>query len=157
MQKWGCKFDTLKSVVDNNDKKRFELTEEDGKSYIRAAQGHSMTAVATEELLKEITNPFEYTEIVHGTYYDPLPLIMQGGLNKRGRNHVHFAIGTPGKNGVISGMRSSCQVVVELNLTKAMYGEHKLKFFESSNKVILSEGLADGSIPVQCFRSVLDF
>lgn len=73
------------------------------------------------------------------------------------RNHVHLAIGTPGKDGVISGMRSSCQVVIELNMVKAVHGEHKIPFFVSKNNVVLSEGLADGSIPPSYFRSVLDF
>ena len=41
-------------------------------------------------------------------------------------------------------------------MPKAMYGPHKIPFFVSSNEVILSEGLPDGSIPPQYFRSVLD-
>lgn len=95
--------------------------------------------------------------MVHGTYFEPLPLIMNGGLNKMGRNHVHLAIGLPNDAGVISGMRSSCQVVIELNLVKAMHGTHKLPFYISKNNVILSEGLQDGSIPPDTFRYVLDF
>lgn len=93
--------------------------------------------------------------VVHGTYKEPLQLIMENGLNKMARNHVHMAVGI-GKNGVISGMRSSCQVVIEVNMPKAMYGFHKIPFFVSSNEVILSEGLKDGSIPPMYFRSVLD-
>lgn len=42
-------------------------------------------------------------------------------------------------------------------MVKAIHGEHKIPFFVSKNNVILSEGLADGSIPAQYFRSVLDF
>ena len=72
------------------------------------------------------------------------------------RNHMHLAIGLPG-NGVISGMRTSCEVVVEINMVKAIYGEHKIPFFMSENKVILTEGLADGSIPVDCLRMVFNF
>lgn len=87
---------------------------------------------------------------------EPLPLIMQGGLKRMNRNHMHLAVGLPG-NGVISGMRSSCQVVIEINMTRAMLSEHKMPFFISSNKVILSEGLEDGSIPTAYFRYVLDF
>ena len=134
-----------------------ELTERDGVALIRAAQGHSIQAVKTEVLLNRITNPFQYCEVVHGTYYEPLPLIMKGGVNKMKRNHAHFAIGYPGSDGLISGMRASCEVVIELNLTKAIHGEHKIPFYESTNKVILSEGLQDGSIPPQYFRSVFDF
>lgn len=35
------------------------------------------------------------------------------GLNKMGRNHIHFAAGEPGENGVISG-KSSGRMVVPL-------------------------------------------
>lgn len=73
------------------------------------------------------------------------------------RNHVHFAIGFPGSEGLISGMRSTCEIVIELNLTKAIHGKDKIPFYESSNKVILSEGLQNGSIPPAYFRSVYDF
>lgn len=72
------------------------------------------------------------------------------------RNHVHLAIGLPG-DGVISGMRASCQVVIEINMTKAMHGEHQIPFWISQNKVVLTAGLEDGSIPKAYFRYVLDF
>ena len=94
---------------------------------------------------------------MHGTYYEPMPLILKGGLNKMARNHMHFALGTPGKAGVISGMRSSCQVVIEINMAKAILGEHKIPFYLSGNNVILSAGLEDGSLPTSCFRTILDF
>lgn len=81
---------------------------------------------------------------------------MEHGLNKMARHHVHMAVGM-GKNGVISGMRASCQIVVEVNMPKAIYGVHKIPFFVSSNEVILSSGLPEtGSIPPNYFRSVLD-
>ena len=54
-------------------------------------------------------------------------------------------------------MRKSCQIVIEINIAKAMFGQQKLPFFVSNNNVILCEGLNDGSLPVQYFRSVLDF
>ena len=73
------------------------------------------------------------------------------------RNHIHFAIGMPDKKGVISGMRSSCEIVIEINLAKAMYGDHKIPFYISPNDVILCEGLNDGSLPPQYFRTVYDF
>ena len=123
---------------------------------IRATQGHTIKTVKTEELLDRIKNPFEYNQIIHGTYREPLPLIMQTGLNRMARNHMHLAIGLPG-NGVISGMRTSCEIVVDINMTKAMHGQHKIPFHISSNKVVLTEGLEDGSLPVEYFRWVLDF
>ena len=43
-------------------------------------------------------------------------------------------------------------------MTKAMHNaENRLAFFLSENKVILTEGLADGSIPAAYFRYVIDF
>ena len=54
-------------------------------------------------------------------------------------------------------MRKSCQIVIEINIAKAMFGQQKLPFFVSNNNVILCEGLNDGSLPVQYFRSALDF
>lgn len=156
VSKLNVDFAIIEHIVNNNDKKRFELKEEQNVKLIRAVQGHSMTQVKTEELLTKITNPFEYVQIIHGTYRDPLPLIMQTGLNRMGRNHSHLAIGLPG-NGVISGMRASCQIVIEINMTKAMQGPDKVPFWISSNKVVLSEGIANGSIPAAYFRYVLDF
>lgn len=74
---------------------------------MRAAQGHTIKAINDEELLTLITDPFKYLTVLHGTYKDPLPLIMKGGLSKMARNHVHMAIAM-NKDGVISGMRNSC-------------------------------------------------
>ena len=67
-----------------------------------------------------------------------------------------MAIGMPGKKGVISGMRTSCEVVVEVNMTKAIkLGQ--VPFFFSSNQVILSPGNESGSLLPEFFRSVIDF
>ena len=81
---------------------------------------------------------------------------MEGGLNKMRRNHIHFAIGMPNDPGVISGMPVSSQIVIEVNMAKAMNGEHKIPFYTSNNSVILCEGLNDGSLPTKYFRTVLD-
>ena len=79
------------------------------------------------------------------------------------RNHIHFALGMPGKKGVISGMRSSCEVVygkrsdstLEINIAKAMAAGYP--FFLSTNKVILCPGAKEkGCLPMEFFRSVTD-
>jgi len=93
--------------------------------------------------------------VIHGTYFEPLPKILEGGLNKMARNHIHMVEGFPGCGDVISGMRSSSEVVIEVNIVKALM--HKIPFHLSSNKVILSEGNKDGCLPAQFFRSVTDF
>ena len=66
-----------------------------------------------------------------------------------------MALGKPGKKGVISGMRSSCEIVIEVNIVKAVY--NKVPFFISTNKVILSPGLKDGSLLPNYFRTVQEF
>ena len=65
----------IENVVENNEKKRFELVK-DGSNYkIRAVQGHTMTTVKNEDLLTPMTinlndksNVFEFSQVIHGTY-----------------------------------------------------------------------------------------
>ena len=144
-------------IVENNEKKRYEvMTDNFQHEWIRAAQGHTLDTVKAEELLTKIEQPFYYNTVLHGTYKEPLPLIMKGGLNKMARQHVHMALGM-NNQGVISGMRNSCEIVIEVNIAKAMFGKHQIPFYISSNEVVLSPGYADtGSIPPDYFRTVLD-
>ena len=39
------------------------------------------------------------------------------------RNHIHLAIGYPNDENVISGMRSSSNVFIEIDLQKAIWDE----------------------------------
>jgi len=55
-------------------------------------------------------------QIIHGTYHEPLPLIMKSGLCRMTRNGVHMAIGLPDNKAVISGMRNTSEVIVEVNV-----------------------------------------
>ena len=54
-----------------------------------------------------------------------------------------MAIGYPKGSEVISGMRKSCDLFIEIDVEKAM--KDGMQFFESKNKVILSAGV-DGFI-----------
>ena len=85
----------IQRVVDNNDKKRFEIVERGHHQYIRATQGHSMKEVETEALLTKITDPTVYPVVIHGTYNKFWDLIKAGGLKRMSRNHIHFAPGLP--------------------------------------------------------------
>ena len=87
------------------------------------------------------------------------------------RNHIHLAQGVP-SDGVISGeqemlhvrkpiyshchagMRNSAQVLIYINLERALAGG--LKFYLSDNGVILSEGNETGVIPPIYFEKVTD-
>ncbi|KAG0337273.1 hypothetical protein BG000_005627 [Podila horticola] len=149
-------------VVETNDKKRFEVMEEritdkDGavvtKTFIRAVQGHSIKAV--EDLgLEPLTNPAQIPTVVHGTVFSKWDLIRQNGLSKMNRNHIHMAAGLLGESGVISGMRRSCNLYIYIDTVKAI--QDGIKFFRTSNSVILSDGLnGDGTIPAPYFLKVV--
>ncbi|XP_013406375.1 tRNA 2'-phosphotransferase 1 isoform X2 [Lingula anatina] len=141
-------------VVENNDKKRFavEQDEDTGRVKIRANQGHS---VQVENLqLSPLIEASQYPVVIHGTYRKAWESIRSQGLSTMNRNHIHFAPGEPEDSGVISGMRKSCQVLIYLNLQKAL--EDGLQFFLSDNNVILSPGNCDGIISPKYFSKVMD-
>jgi len=71
------------------------------------------------------------------------------------RAYIHFAKGLPGEEGVISGMRSSCEVFIYLDVEQCF--EDNIKFLISTNGVILSEGRYDTkTIPIVYFKKVVD-
>ncbi|KAL5361968.1 KptA family-domain-containing protein [Aspergillus floccosus] len=146
---------------------------------IRATQGHSMKSVEADSLLEKLTLDDESklpTTVVHGTFHASWPAILaSGGLRSMGRNQVHFATGpsldlvlaqvesaktSPAEGpGVISGMRRDAQVLIYINLKKALAAG--CPFWRSENGVILSEGMAqqDGapmSVPVEFFDVVVE-
>ena len=69
------------------------------------------------------------------------------------RNHIHFAPGEPGADGVISGMRKSCQIYIYVDMKAAMNAGYK--FYLSSNNVILCPGNQDGLLPIQFISRVM--
>ena len=177
-------FAELQAIVKDNDKQRFALslregcedeTSADPKDWmIRANQGHSVK-VESEGLLEAIGEDDEVVKgngvVVHGTTHAAWTRIVEtGGLKVMGRNHVHFASGLPATfkpidsaDGppadqagapVISGMRVSSTVLLYLNVEKAMAAG--IKFWRSSNGVILTEGNTDGMVPMAFFKRVED-
>ena len=76
---------------------------------------------------------------------------MGQGLSKMQRTHIHFAVGYPGDKNVMSGMRYSSDIMIEIDVPKAM--KAKIKFHRSKNNVILSSGF-DGIIPTMYFNKV---
>jgi 2'-phosphotransferase len=155
-----CSREEVTTVVTGSDKQRFAIILIDGKEYIRANQGHSIPVPDLE--LKRITSiediPKSETTsegiVVHGTYRNAWKSIKKQGLSKMTRNHIHFAVGTPGESHVISGMRSSCQVLVYVDIAAAL--ADGVDFFLSENHVVLSGGNAEGFILPKYFKAVLD-
>ncbi|XP_060077881.1 uncharacterized protein LOC132557400 [Ylistrum balloti] len=147
------RIDDVERVVANNDKQRFALKRnpENKRLMIRANQGHTMEVDDLD--LKPITSANEVDQVIHGTYWKSWEIIQKTGLSRMGRNHIHFAAGEPGENGVISGMRSSCEVIIMLDMKKAL--ADGLKFFRSANNVILSAGDERGIIYPAYFDTVV--
>ncbi|KAF9160630.1 tRNA 2'-phosphotransferase 1 [Actinomortierella ambigua] len=148
----GFTLDDVHIVVRNSDKKRFEMVERDGVTFIRAVQGHSIKEVK-EEGHEMITDAAQLPIAVHGTTMTAWKIIATEGLNRMGRNHIHMAIGLPGDEGVISGMRAKSNVHIYIDTAKAM--KDGIKFQRSTNNVILSDGKnGDGVIPPKYFSIV---
>ncbi|KAK8291139.1 hypothetical protein V6Z11_D06G043500 [Gossypium hirsutum] len=73
---------------------------------------------------------------VHGTYKRNLESILESGLKRMKRLHVHFSSGLPTDGEVISGMRRDVNVLIYLDVRKAL--EEGMKLYISDNKVILT-------------------
>ncbi|CAH1448053.1 unnamed protein product [Lactuca virosa] len=144
-------IDDIKEAVRRDNKQRFSLLEENGELLIRANQGHTVTLVETESLLKPILSPEEFPVCVHGTYRKNLKSILETGLKRMQRLHVHFSSGLPTDGEVISGMRRDVNVLIFLDTRKAIEGGMKL--YISDNKVILTEGF-EGVVPVKYFERI---
>lgn len=148
-------FEDIVQVVENNNKQRFALKVENGLNYIRANQGHSIKHVDALELTR-ITSREDLPGdklVIHGTYMAAWKLIRHQGLSKMKRNHIHFAIGEPGSVHVISGIRRNVEVLIYINLEKAL--EDGYEFYLSNNHTVLSSG-KDGILSGNYFEYVLD-
>ncbi|XP_075074053.1 uncharacterized protein LOC107773662 [Nicotiana tabacum] len=143
--------DDVKEAVRNDNKQRFGLLEENGELLIRANQGHTVKIVETQSLLKPILSADEVPVCVHGTYKKNLESILEHGLKRMKRLHVHFSCGLPTDGEVISGMRRDVNVLIFLDVRRAL--EDGMKLYISDNRVILTEGF-DGTVPVRYFEKV---
>jgi len=176
----GYSLDDIRQVVETNDKQRFKLEERPAVNYsgskvtaqqkqqqapseettilcIRANQGHSISIVDPSLLLQRLDSDVlqSIPVIVHGTYWEAWKSIQQSGLKRMSRTHIHFASGLPKENGVISGMRKSCQVYVYVDAPKC--ARDGIVFFRSDNGVLLTAGVNDeGTLPPDYFLRVTD-
>jgi 2'-phosphotransferase len=123
---------------------------------IRAVQGHSIATIEDELLLTEITDLDELSslQIIHGTYRRFLDSILENGLKRMSRNHIHCATGLPDtETSVTSGLRNSAQLAIFIDGVKCK--ELGMKVLMSQNGVVLINGLGDeGIIPAECFREI---
>ncbi|KAJ7307362.1 hypothetical protein JRQ81_009375 [Phrynocephalus forsythii] len=147
-------LDDVQRVVETNDKQRFSLRPHPsgGHPQIRANQGHSLQVSELE--LTPLTQPSDFPEVVaHGTYLRHWPAIRQQGLSRMGRAHIHLAAGLPGDGTILSGMRSSCEVAVIIDVAKTL--ADGIAFFRSANGVILTPGNENGLLLPCYFQEAL--
>lgn len=161
----GYQEEDVRRVVENCAKRRFKLTTmaggdgTDGALFIRANQGHTIQSVEDEKLLTQLSpddlKSWE-TCIVHGTSKTAWQSIKHdGALSRMNRKHIHFATGLPNDEGVVSGMRRSCQIYIYIDAQKC--ADDGIAFFLSENNVLLTAGgNNNGMLPVKYFADVVD-
>ena len=123
----GLSRDIIEAVVLENDKKRFILNED--KTRIRANQGHS---VKVDLGLEAKNSP---STLYHGTATRFLDLILQDGLKKMNRHHVHLSsnLDTASKVGSRHGK------LAVLSIDAKMMQDAGYTFYCSENGVWLTE------------------
>ncbi|MEM8724698.1 MAG: RNA 2'-phosphotransferase [Pseudomonadota bacterium] len=133
----GLPTDTamLERVVKENDKQRFELSD-DGMR-IRARQGHS---IAVEGSWETATPP---ETLFHGTVEKFMSSIERDGLTKQNRHHVHLSPDLATARNV--GQRRGKPVILEVDA--ARMAADGFEFAVSSNNVWLVE-----EVPPRYFR-----
>lgn len=127
--KYGIQFDreTLNHIVATNSKKRFAFNDKFDK--IRASQGHSVEI----ELGYKNQKPPEI--LFHGTSEKSVQSILDKGLEKRNRQHVHLSSDT--ETAIKVGQRHGKAIVFEI-LAERMYND-KFEFYISENGVWLTD------------------
>ena len=114
-------------IVENNSKQRFAIDEKTNK--IRANQGHSLKI----DLGFESIQPPEI--LYHGTAQRFLDSILEHGLEKRNRHHVHLSAD---KDTAINvGQRHGKPIILEVRAME-MY-DNDFQFFKSENGVWLTD------------------
>lgn len=123
----------LQSIVDTNNKKRFEYNS--NKTKIRASQGHSIKIKHDFEL---VTPP---PVLFHGTTTDNLNLIFKEGLKKMKRHHVHLTWDymTAFDVGIRYAKQKHKVWVIAID-AKQMH-ENGFKFYRSQNLVYLVDNV----------------
>ncbi|AGC75778.1 putative RNA 2'-phosphotransferase [Nonlabens dokdonensis] len=120
-------FDTLKNVVETNDKQRFAFNEDQTK--IRANQGHSITVDLKYR-------PLEPPELLyHGTVAKFVDGIKEKGLLKMNRHHVHLSESL--ETAIKVGARRGKPIILTVQAT-AMY-KAGYQFYKSENQVWLTD------------------
>ncbi len=136
----GYTMEELREIVATNTKQRYEFSED--MTHIRARQGHSIQVDV--ELAEEVPPIFLY----HGTPKENLPSILDKGICKMSRNHVHLS-DTIETASIVGARRGKAFIVITVN-AKQMH-EDGYTFFLSRNGVWLTD-----SVPTQYIANSFD-
>ncbi|AZB31407.1 RNA 2'-phosphotransferase [Chryseobacterium balustinum] len=123
----GFTFEELDEIVETNDKKRFIFNED--KTRIRANQGHSIDINLA--LISQKPPEFLY----HGTAQSNIDSILENGIEKRSRKHVHLSEDKETATKV--GMRHGKPIILTIN-TEKMFDDG-IEFYLSENNVWLTD------------------
>lgn len=123
----GFTFEELNEIVETNDKKRFIFNED--KTRIRANQGHSIEI----DLALKSQQPPEF--LYHGTAQSNIESILEKGIEKRNRQHVHLSQDKETATNV--GMRHGKPIILTIK-TKVMFDDG-IEFYLSDNNVWLTD------------------
>ena len=117
----------IKVVIETNDKQRF--TNNDDKSKIRANQGHS---IKIDIDLESVEPP---SLLYHGTAKRNIDSILEKGIDKRNRQHVHLSNEIETAKNV--GSRHGKPIILIIDASQMQ--RDGIKFYLSKNKVWLTE------------------
>jgi putative RNA 2'-phosphotransferase len=120
-------LEDLDEVVETNDKKRFIFNED--KTKIRANQGHSIEI----DLALKPQQPPEF--LYHGTAQNNVESILENGIEKRNRQHVHLSQDKETATKV--GMRHGKPLILTIKTGKMF--EDGILFYLSENNVWLTD------------------
>ncbi|MEG0928247.1 RNA 2'-phosphotransferase [Chryseobacterium sp.] len=119
-------IEELDEVVETNNKKRFAFN--DDKTKIRASQGYSIDI----DMALEALQPPEF--LYHGTAETNISSILEKGIEKRSRQHVHLSADK--ETAIKVGMRHGKPVILTIRTGKMH--EDGLFFYQSANGVWLT-------------------
>jgi putative RNA 2'-phosphotransferase len=137
LKKYNITFEIIKYIVDNDNKGRYKLTEDN--KFIRANQGHSNTKIV--KVGEEISDDILYA--YHGTSIKKSKIIMNGvGLSSMNRQTIHMV---EDKKNVLYYSK----ILIKIDIQKAK--SLGIKFIKSDNNYILSSDI----IPVECLSTEL--
>mmetsp|Transcript_5042 Transcript_5042/g.12200 ORF Transcript_5042/g.12200 Transcript_5042/m.12200 type:complete len:571 (+) Transcript_5042:280-1992(+) len=124
-----------------------------GEYYIRANQGHSMKGLDDSRMMHRIKDASEVNVCIHGTYWCFFESIRTRGLNRMSRRHIHFSCETFGSKDIISGMRSTCELLIHIDVEKCL--KDGVPLLLSKNRVVLSDGVGgNGILPPEYFSKI---